>query len=304
MTRERRFALEQRAAALITPLAARLPRRAALALGRGLGRLWGDLDRRHLAIAADNLRRAFPHWDEARVMLTARAVYAYLGELLLDLLWTSRHSREEILSRVEVVGGEHVREAIAAGRGVLYVTGHFGNWELNAVAHAWLFGPVSVVARALDNPALDRRLCAARSRSGNQVIYKERALSRVMKALRDGQGVAILVDQNVQEADGIFVDFFGRPAASTTVAAALALKTGCAVIPGCAIPLGGGRYRLRYDPPLRFNPTGDRDADIAGLTQQIASHLEGWIRERPERWLWLHRRWKTQPAAAPGSGAP
>jgi KDO2-lipid IV(A) lauroyltransferase len=304
MTRERRFALEQRAAALITPLAARLPRRAALALGRGLGRLWGDLDRRHLAIAADNLRRAFPHWDEARVMLTARAVYAYLGELLLDLLWTSRHSREEILSRVEVVGGEHVREAIAAGRGVLYVTGHFGNWELNAVAHAWLFGPVSVVARALDNPALDRRLCAARSRSGNQVIYKERALSRVMKALRDGQGVAILVDQNVQEADGIFVDFFGRPAASTTVAAALALKTGCAVIPGCAIPLGGGRYRLRYDPPLRFNPTGDRDADIAALTQQIASHLEGWIRERPERWLWLHRRWKTQPAAAPGSGAP
>jgi Kdo2-lipid IVA lauroyltransferase/acyltransferase len=302
MTRERRFALEQRAAALITPLAARLPRRAALALGRGLGRLWGDLDRRHLAIAADNLRRAFPHWDEARVMLTARAVYAYLGELLLDLLWTSRHSREEILSRVEVVGGEHVREAIAAGRGVLYVTGHFGNWELNAVAHAWLFGPVSVVARALDNPALDRRLCAARSRSGNQVIYKERALSRVMKALRDGQGVAILVDQNVQEADGIFVDFFGRPAASTTVAAALALKTGCAVIPGCAVPLGGGRYRLRYDPPLRFNPTGDRDADIAGLTQQIASHLEGWIRERPELWLWLHRRWKTQPAAAPGSG--
>jgi KDO2-lipid IV(A) lauroyltransferase len=296
--RQRRFALEGRAAALVTPLAALLPRRAALALGRGLGRLWGDLDRRHLAIAADNLRRAFPHWDEARVLRTARGVYAYLGELLLDLLWTSRRSREEILAWIEVEGGEHVEQANAAGRGVLFVTGHFGNWELNAVAHAWRFGPVSVVARPLDNPALDRRLCDARSRSGNQVIYKERALARVMKALRDGQGVAILVDQNVQEEDGIFIEFFGRPAASTTVAAALALKTGCAVIPGCAVPLGGGRYRLRYDPPLRWSATGDRDADIARLTQQIASHLEGWIRERPELWLWLHRRWKTQPAPA------
>lgn len=300
MTRERRFALEERVAALLTPLAALLPRRAALALGRSLGRFWGDLDRRHFAIAADNLSRAFPYWTEERVRRTARGVYAHLGELLLDLLWTSRRSREEILSFVEIEGGEHVREAIAAGRGVLYVTGHFGNWELNALAHGWLFGPVSVVARALDNPALDRRLCASRSRSGNQVVYKERALARVMKALREGQGVAFLVDQNVQEHDGIFVEFFGRPAASTTVAAALALKTGCAVVPGFALPLPGGRSRLVYDAPLRWAATGDRDADIARLTQQIARQLEGWIRERPELWLWLHRRWKTQPQRASG----
>src|SRR6185436_2728989 len=141
----------------------------------------------------------------------------------------------------------------------------------------------------------DRRLNAARSRSGNQVIYKQRALARVMKALRENQGVAILVDQNVQEQDGIFVEFFGRPAASTTVAAALALKTGCAVLPVYALPLPGGRYRMVYDPPLRASASGDRDADIARLTQQIACRIEGWIRERPELWLWLHRRWKTQP---------
>ena len=186
---------------------------------------------------------------------------------------------------------------MAAGRGVLYVTGHFGNWELNAVAHGWLFGPVGVVARPLDNPFLDRRLCAARSVSGNEVIYKERALARVIKTLREGRGVAFLVDQNVQEQDGIFVEFFGRPAASTTVAAALALKTGCAVVAGRALPLPDGRYRLIYDPPLSFRASGDRNADIARLTQQIASHIEGWIREQPDRWLWLHRRWKTQPHA-------
>ena len=297
MTRERRFELEERAAELMTRLVSRLPRRALLALGRGLGRLWGDLDRSHVAIAADNLGRAFPDWNQARVLRTARDVYANLGEMLLDVLWMSRRTREEVLSLVEVEGRQHVEAAMAAGRGVLYVTGHFGNWELNAVAHGWLFGPVGVVARPLDNPFLDHRLCAARSVSGNEVIYKERALARVIKTLREGRGVAFLVDQNVQEQDGIFVEFFGRPAASTTVAAALALKTGCAVVAGRALPLPDGRYRLIYDPPLSVRASGDRNADIARLTQQIASHIEGWIREQPDRWLWLHRRWKTQPHA-------
>lgn len=312
MTKQRRFALEERAAELMTRLVARLPRRVALALGRGLGRVWGDHDRRHAAIAADNLRRAFPHWNEARVMRTTRDVYAHFGELLLDLLWLSRRTREEILGLVEIEGREHVEGAIAAGQGILFVTGHFGHWELHALAHAWLYAPVAVVARPLDNPALERRLSAARTLSGNEVIGKQRALGRVMRALREGRGVAILVDQNVQERDGIFIEFFGRPAASTTVAAALALKTGCALLPAHADRLPGGRYRLIYDPPLVWSSSGDRDSDIAGLTQKIASHLEGWIREQPESWLWLHRRWKTQPAGpaahnpagAPDAGLP
>lgn len=296
MTREQRFALEDRVAGLVTSLVAGLPRRLALSLGRGLGRVWGDLDPRHVRVAADNLRAAFPHWDEARVMRTARSVYAHFGEMLLDLLWISRRGRDEIVALVEIEGAEHVRRASAAGRGVLYVTGHLGNWELQALVHGWIFGPLAVVARPLDNPGLDRRLCATRSASGNEVVYKQKALARVMRALRQGGGGAILVDQNVQAQDGIFVEFFGRPAASTTVAAALALKTGCGLVPGHAERLPDGRYRLVYDPPLPVQATGDRDADIARLTQRIATHIEGWIRERPEQWLWLHRRWKTQPA--------
>jgi KDO2-lipid IV(A) lauroyltransferase len=304
VNRQRRFALEERAAGAVTAVVARLPRRAALALGRGLGRLWGDRDRRHAAIAADNLRRAFPHWDEARVLRTVRQVYANFGELMLDLVWLSRRTRGEILDLVELQGREHAEAALARGRGVLYVTGHFGHWELHALAHAWLYGPVAVVARPLDNPALERRLTDARTRSGNEVIGKQRALGRVLRLLREGRGVAILVDQNVQEQDGIFVEFFGRPAASTTVAAALALKTGCTLLPVHTERLARGRYRLIYDPPLSFQTSGDRNADIARLTQQIASHLEGWIRERPDRWLWLHRRWKTQPSPAPSAEGP
>ena len=209
---------------------------------------------------------------------------------------------------VEVEGREHVDAALAAGRGVLLVTAHIGNWEMHGLAHGWLFGPIGVIARPLDNPALDDRLCALRTQGGNTVISKRKALATVLRFLREGRGVAVLIDQNVQEKDGIFVDYFGRPAATTTVAAALALKTGCAVIPSHALIQPDGRYRLIYDPPLQWQPSGDRGGDIALITQRLTSVIEGWVREAPEQWLWMHRRWKTQPVfpqrGPQGSGAP
>ena len=176
--------------------------------------------------------RAFPDWDEARRRAVALGVYGHFGRVLLDILWMARRDRDVILRQVDVYGAEHVEAARAAGRGALLVTAHIGNWELRGVAHGWLFGPIGVVARPLDNPALDARLCAFRHRSGNSVIYKKRALPQVLRLLRENREVAFLIDQNVQEKDGIFVDFFGRPAATTTVAAALAVKTGCALDPG------------------------------------------------------------------------
>jgi KDO2-lipid IV(A) lauroyltransferase len=295
MTRERRFALESRAAAVATRLIGRLPRRVSLAAGRRLGRLWGELDRRHVAIAAGNLRRAFPHWDERRAFTTARAVYGHFGAAMFDLLWMQGRGRERILELVEVVGREHVDAAMARGKGALLVTGHIGSWELHGLAHGWLFGPIGVIARPLDNPALDQRLCALRAQGGNTVIYKRKALATVLRFLREGRGVAVLIDQNVQPADGIFVDFFGHQAATTTVAAALALKTGCALVPTHTELLPDGRYRLVYDPMVDWRPTGDRNADIAAITQELTTAIERWVRDVPEQWLWMHRRWKTQP---------
>jgi Kdo2-lipid IVA lauroyltransferase/acyltransferase len=297
MTKEKRYALEARAAALAARTIARLPRRPMLAVGRWLGTLWGELDRRHVAIAAANLRRAFPHWDEPRAWRTARAVYRHFGAAMVDLLWLDARPREEILPLVEVLGREHVEAAMAGGKGAMLVTGHIGNWELHGLAHGWLFGPIGVIARPLDNPDLDRRLCALRARGGNTVIFKKRALATVLRLLREGSGVAVLIDQNVQEKDGIFVEFFGWPAATTTVAAALALKTGCALLPTRTLLLPDGRYRLVYDPPVALEPSGDRRADVAALTQALTRTIESWVRETPEQWLWLHRRWKTQPGA-------
>lgn len=289
------MAAEERAARWVSALLRPLPRRAALSLGRGVGRVLGDLDRKHLAIAADNLRQAFPQWTERRILTTARGVYAHFGAVLFDILWLERRSDRRLLDCVEVEGAEHVQAALAMGKGMVLVTGHLGNWEVHGVATGMLFGPLGVVARPLDNPALDGRLCAFRASRGNTIIYKKRALNQVLRTLREGRGVAILVDQNVQEQDGIFVDFFSRKAATTTVAAALALKTGCALIPARTVLRPDGLYRAVYEPPIPVAPTGDREADIAALTQALTSRIEAWVREAPEQWLWIHRRWKTQP---------
>jgi KDO2-lipid IV(A) lauroyltransferase len=304
MTRERRFALEARAAAVIQALVRRLPRSWVLALGRMLGRLLADLDPRHVAISTDNMRHAFPAWDEARRLRTARAVYAHFGQTLVDILWMADQPRQRLLALIVEEGRAHVDAARAAGKGVVYVTGHFGNWEFYGMAFGWIGEPVGVVARPLDNPALEERLTVFRTRSGNTVISKRRAIPDILRLLRQGAGVAIVVDQNVQEQDGIFVEFFGRPAATTTVAAALAVKTGCALVPVHCEALRDGRYRFVYGRPIEWTPSGNRQADIARLTQAVTSEIEAWVRERPEQWLWMHRRWKTQPRPASVPAAP
>ena len=282
---------------MVAAVVRHLPRRVALAFGRSLGRLLADLDRRHVAIAVDNLGRAFPDWGNSRARRTAHGVYAHFGQTLLDILWLSGKPKETALALVDEEGHQHVEAARARGRGTVFVTAHIGNWELYGVVHGWLSPPVGVVARPLDNPALDRRLCDFRTRSGNTVIYKQRALVQVLRRLKDGGDVAILVDQHVQEQDGIFVDFFGRPAATTTVAAALAVKTGAALVAAHCEATPDGRYRLVYGPPLDWTPSGDRQRDIAELTQRLTTTIEGWVRAVPEQWLWMHRRWKTQPSA-------
>ncbi len=287
--------MEAAAAAAVSALVRRSPRRLVLALGRRLGRLWSRVDKRHLAIAADNLHQAFPEWDEARVLATARGVYAHFGTVILDLLWMQGRPAQELLALTDLEGVEHMVSARATGRGVIAVGGHLGNWELQAIASVPLVGDIASIARPLDNPALDRRLVALRTATGNAVIYKQKALAQAIRALREGRILAVLIDQNVQPGDGIFVRFFGRPACTTTVVAALALKTGCAIVPVRCTLKPSGRYRMSYGPPVEWNGSGRRDEDVSALTQHLTTIIEGWVRETPEQWLWLHRRWKTQP---------
>jgi Kdo2-lipid IVA lauroyltransferase/acyltransferase len=196
-----------------------------------------------------------------------------------------------MLSRVEFEGDDRIRNAHLQKRGVLLITGHFGFWELNALVHGLVLKPIAVMARPLDNPLLHDLLESVRGRTGNSVIYRRGALRRVLRALDANQAVAILIDQHIQSSDAVYVDFFNRPAATTSALAALALRTGAPVVPAFALPLPGARFRMVYEHPVEPPPPDDPEA-IREFTQRCTDVLEMYVRRYPDLWLWMHRRWR------------
>jgi Kdo2-lipid IVA lauroyltransferase/acyltransferase len=281
------YAVLQGVAALVR----RLPQRAATALGHGIGAIVYRLDRRHRRITLDNLAATFPERSTQERARIAREVFGHFGRKLVELLWFTGLPPARQLELVEFVGAEHIEAAQRAGRGALIVTGHFGFWELHALAHGLRLGPMAVVARALDNPLLDRLLIDLRSSTGNVVIDRKGGLRRIMRALNANQAVAVLIDQHILTADAVKVDFMGRPAATTSAVAVLALRTGAAVIPAFSLPLNDGRYRLIYEAPIPL-PVDESPEAVRELTQRCTKVLEKYVRVHPERWLWMHRRWR------------
>jgi KDO2-lipid IV(A) lauroyltransferase len=267
------------------------------ACGAALGRLVSLLDRFHRRVAVGNLMQAFPSRSRADLQQVAGAVFVHFGCLLLELIKFSTLSEEEIFARIEVEGQEHVTQAYRQGKGVLYFTGHFGYWEIQAIAFALHAEPISVVARPLDNPYLHAMLERIRTCTGNTVIYRQGGLRRVLRDLQSNRGVAMLIDQHLHS-DAVSVEFFNRPAATTSALAALALRTGAPVIPVFALPLPGGRYRLIYDRPVPAPETKGPEA-IQEFTQRCTDVLEMYVRRDPHLWLWMHRRWRAaEPASA------
>jgi KDO2-lipid IV(A) lauroyltransferase len=264
--------------------------------GTVVGLAFYTLDRAHRRIAERNLATAFPARPAAERRAIARAAFTHFGRLTFELLKFATLSREQMLARMEFDGEERSRLAYAQGKGVLFVTGHFGFWELQAMVHALRAQPVTILARALDNPHLDRLLEQIRQRTGNTVVYRRETIRRVMRTLQAGQGVAVLIDQHIMSRDAIYVDFFERPAATTSAVAALALRTGAPVVPVFALPLGGGRYRMIYEHPVE-PPGADSPDAVREFTQRCTDVLEMYVRRHPELWLWMHRRWRDEERA-------
>jgi KDO2-lipid IV(A) lauroyltransferase len=286
---------KHRAEALIVKLIRQmlrpLPMSAVRVIGRSIGRIAYVVDGPHRRIALENLENAFPARPENERRDLARSMFAHFGALLFELLKFSTWSREQMLASVETEGEDRVRQVLQQGRGVLFFTGHFGYWEIHALAHALRFDPNSVLARPLDNPILDAMLEDIRTRTGNTVIQRRGAVRRILRTLASGRGVAILIDQHLHEADAVYVGFFQRPAATTSALAALALRTGAPVVPVFALPLPHGRYRLIYEHPVE-PPLGDTPDAIREYTQRCTDILEMYVRRHPELWLWMHRRWR------------
>ena len=268
-----------------------LPWSVVTASGRALGWAFYVFDRPHRRLAISNLQSAFPLRSEAECRAIARATWAHFGQLLFELLKFSSLAPDRIRQRVAFEGRERLEHALARGKGVLLFTGHFGFWEQHALAHALGVRPMSVVARALDNPRLNALLERVRTSTGNSVIYRRGGLRRIMRALSANKIVALLIDQHVQASDAVYVEFFDRPAATTTALGALARRTGAPAMPAFALPMGSGRYRLVYEHPVE--PPRDDDAEaLREFTQRCTDVLEMYVRRYPELWLWMHRRWR------------
>jgi KDO2-lipid IV(A) lauroyltransferase len=259
--------------------------------GSAIGLAFYVVDRGHRRIAERNLATAFPLRSKSARRAIARAAFAHFGRILMELLKFSTFSNQQMLARVEFDGADRARAAYAQGRGVLFVTGHFGFWELQALVHALHVEPVAVLGRALDNPYLNTLLERIRERTGNTVLYRKGTIRRVMRTLEANHGVAVLIDQHIMSRDAIYVDFFEQPAATTSAVAALALRTGAIVMPVFALPIGRGRYRMIYEHPVE-PPRIEGEHAIREFTQRCTDVLEMYVRRHPELWLWMHRRWR------------
>jgi KDO2-lipid IV(A) lauroyltransferase len=287
-----KHALEYAAVVSVRTLVRLLPDFLVRAMGSTIGLLVYLVDMPHRRVALANLAQCFPNRTEAERRAIARRTFGHFGQLLLELL---RFDTMDRASRVEIEGADRVRHAYAKGKGVLFFTGHFGFWELHAIHHGSAFEPIGVIARVLDNPRLNQLLEQIRGVTGNHCIYREGAVRRVLKTLHAGHGIAMLIDQHMHSPDAIWVNFFQRPAATTSTLAALALRTGSPVIPVFALPLPGGRYKFVYEPPVEPPDPDDPDA-VRDFTQRCTDVLEMYVRRHPELWLWMHRRWRGAPA--------
>jgi KDO2-lipid IV(A) lauroyltransferase len=198
-----------------------------------------------------------------------------------------------------VNGLNNYQAALEKGKGILYLTGHFSSWELLPTAHALHGYPLSFITRPLDNARLDQYLLKIRESKGNRVFGKKNSVRHILSNLKSIGSVGILMDQNTSLQEGIFVDFFGLPAATTTGIALLALRTDAPVLPGYLTPLRNGRYTIKFLPPMDMVRTGDRNRDLEVNTRRFNEVLEQIIREQPDTWLWGHKRWKYQPDGNP-----
>ena len=284
-------AIEFAAVRLVSAVVSLLPMRVVRRSGAALGRLACAVDRRHRRIALDNLAAAFPSRPQAELRVLARTMFAHFGSLLLELLKFGTYTPRQMRAAIDVEGADRARQAYEHQRGVLFFTGHFGYWEIQAIVEPLHGHPISVLARPLDNARLNGMLERIRTRTGNSVIYREGAVRKVLRELAANHGVALLIDQHLHTPDAVYVDFFGRPAATTSALAALALRTGAPVVPVFALPLPGGRYRLVYEHPVD-PPEADTPDAVREFTQRCTDVLEMYVRRHPELWLWMHRRWR------------
>ena len=255
-------------------------------------------DRKRRTIAEENLRNAYgKNLSDVQRRKIIRRNYLHLASVGIDFIKLPQIVNGNNWRKYfEVEGLEFAREALEQGKGIIFVSGHVGSWEVLGCAMKYLFHqPVHSIAKHMENPFSDKLFTQLRENSGQKIIFTENASRAILRVLKSNQLLGILIDQHVRE-NNIFVDFFGQKAATTRSVATLSLKTGASVIMLFARRVGR-RYRFKVilSKPIQIEKTGNQEKDILNLTQRCTGIIESRIREHPHEWLWIHRRWKTSP---------
>jgi KDO2-lipid IV(A) lauroyltransferase len=248
--------------------------------------------------ARTNLRAAFPEKSEAEIESIVREMCDNLGRTVAEYAHLDKIAIVGADARIDDV--DHVstmKRATAAserGKGVLFFSGHFANWEIMPFIAVQLGFDGGEVYRPQNNPFVDRWLVRQRTKSGpkDQIMKGASGTRRIFTLLRQGKTICLLADQKTNE--GVPATFFGREAMTTPAPAALALKLGSTLLPAQLERTNGANFRFRLHPPIDFRPSGDHDRDILDLTQKITDAIEAMVRDRPSQWLWIHRRWPTE----------
>jgi KDO2-lipid IV(A) lauroyltransferase len=239
----------------------------------------------------DHLKKAYPEKSDGEVETILTEMFDNLGRTIAEYAHLDKMKLHGSDPRLSVTGTDHAEAAIASGKGVIFVSGHFANWEVMPFTAAQLGYESGEVYRPLNNPYVDRWLVSQRMANGpkDQISKGAQGTKRIFTMLRGGKCILLLADQKTNE--GLPAPFFGRDAMTTPAPAALALKLGTAILPASNERLGGARFRMKIYPPIDFTPSGDHDRDIHQLTIKITEAIEQLVRERPSQWLWIHRRW-------------
>ncbi len=264
-------------------------------IGRTLGRAFSLIPMGRTKISLDNLCHAFgDNMTEDELKELNRQVVMHFGQMLFEVPHILRLSLSNLDRYLTWENEERFFAAIEKEKGVFILGGHFGNWELlSAAINIYLTPNMAVIAREIDFVPLDRVINTLRSNFGVEVINKQRGIRKIMKALKDKKSVGILLDQNVDRYEGVFVPFLGRQACVNKGLALMALKTGTPVVPVFSVRQPDGRYRIFVEKEVELIRTGDKTRDVEENTALFTGIIEKYIRQYPDQWFWFHRRWKT-----------
>lgn len=272
-----------------------LSRKLCLSLGQTLGLIFYYLDKRHRLIALSNLKIAFgAESPSSELKRIARNSFMHFGKTLMDIIKFPRLGEEQRNALIKVEGEENLLKALRERKGALLFTAHYGSWEI-APFFVSKKGKLSVIARPLDNKLLEKELLKLRASVGAKVIYKHQATKKILQSLRAKEMVAFLIDQNVQRHQAVFVDFFGKKAATTPSLAAFFLKTRSPLVPVFCYPTSSHPYHIKIFSPLKITTGGNYGQDVLKITQICTKIIEAQIRMNPDYWLWFHNRWRTRP---------